>query len=216
MIDQMSNLMGVTYTLGSTNANYYGDNLTVPTQWYTPINNVRNVTDYQTNASTINQYIQQYFQVQITQQLWSQSPLYQTQLTGITYSEVTAGTFNGVPLYHYVETEEDRIAREAVHAKHLAAADRAEELLITFLEDEHRESYKVHGHFDVEVKGRIFRIHKGRSMNITEIDKAGTKIARWCAHPEKYLPDADTMLAQYLMLKNDERKFLELANRWAA
>ena len=200
LLDQMSNVLGVSYTLGSQTVSSLNDY----TQWYTtPIGCMptqqtwppQSLYDTQTNVSTINQYIQQYFQIQITQQVYAQTAMYRF---------VNA---------EYVETEAERIAREEREVKRLAAADRAEELLITFLEDEHRESYKVHGHFDVEVKGRIFRIHKGRSMNITEMDRKGEKIARWCAHPELYVPDADTMLAQYLMLKNDERKFLEIANK---
>jgi hypothetical protein len=35
---------------------------------------------------------------------------------------------------------------------------------------------------------------------------------RFCAHPETDLPDADTMLAQKLMLEADEAGFLAIAN----
>lgn len=34
----------------------------------------------------------------------------------------------------------------------------------------------------------------------------------YCAHPNDQCPDADTMLAQKLMLENDETSFLRIAN----
>lgn len=187
MLDQMSNLLGVTYTIGSTTNGIY-DGL-----YTTAINQGL------TQTATVDTYTQHYYQQIIYQQLYVQNPLYQTVLTGVTCPG-------------YVETAEDR-ARRARQKKRAEACDRAEELLLTCIGDGHKKSYKEHGYFDVEVKDRIFRIHKGRSMNITEIDKGGIKIARWCVHPSEYVPDADTMLAQYLLLKTDERKFLELANR---
>lgn len=119
-------------------------------------------------------------------------------------------------LYEYLQHMVRPVDAEAVaraQAKRIAASDRAEELLLSFLRKEHKKSYQEDGHFDVEVKGRIYRIHKGRSMNITLLDKKGVKICRYCAHPSECVPDADTMLAQYLMLTIDEKKFLAIANK---
>lgn len=185
------------------------------TQWYAqPITNglydyaVSYTTAGTQTATAVTQVMENtiyFYQQRIMQQLSQPSPMFQGASTyGWPQPEMS---------YHYVETEEDRARHEKIRCSFREANNRAEELLVSILPEEHSKCYKANGHFDVEVKGRIFRIHRGRSMNITEMDRKGIKVCRWCVHTEDYLPDADTMLAQYLMLKNDERKFLEIANK---
>lgn len=110
------------------------------------------------------------------------------------------------------ETEEQKVARELREIKYEAASKRAEELLLAVLPAKQRQQYLEKGYFDTEIGDKIYRINKGRSGNVKLIEKEKT-IASFCIHPEEYLPHADNMLAQYLLLRTDERKFLAKANK---
>lgn len=103
------------------------------------------------------------------------------------------------------EAEERRVKQEA-------AAKKAEELLFMFIGDKQKEQYLKHGHFDVPIVDKLYRIHKGRSMNIALLE-GEKETARYCAHPSDWLPDGDNVLAQFLMLTTDEQKFLKIANK---
>lgn len=92
------------------------------------------------------------------------------------------------------------------------AKQRAEELLLSFLTPEQRDELQRLSHFHLIVGDRKYRIKRGRSRNIELLDEAGKPIKKLCAHPIAYVPDADTMLAQKLMLETDEEAFLKLAN----
>ena len=59
---------------------------------------------------------------------------------------------------------------------------------------------------------RIYRIARGRSRNIHEVNEAGVRLRTLCAHPAEAVPDADTMLAQKLWLEADEEAFRRIAN----
>lgn len=110
----------------------------------------------------------------------------------------------------------DHIARDAEErrVKHAVAASRAEELLFTFIGEERKKQYAEFGHFDVPVNGNIYRIRKGRSMNVIVLENGAPKL-KLCAHPADAVPDGDTMLAQFLMLTSNEKRFLEIANKSA-
>ncbi len=88
---------------------------------------------------------------------------------------------------------------------------RAEILLLENLSEKQREEYKRLKSFQVIVKDKIYRIKRGRVGNIELIDDKGIA-ARYCVHPSVACPDEDTMLAQKLMLENDEKELLKLAN----
>jgi hypothetical protein len=107
-----------------------------------------------------------------------------------------------------------RWKREAEErAKGKAAADkRAEELLRSCLTLQQQEELDRLNHFHLLVGDRRYRIKRGRTRNIELLDEAGRPIKKLCAHPGEYVPDADTMLAQKLMLETDEEAFLKLAN----
>ena len=113
-----------------------------------------------------------------------------------------------------VETDADKAARIERRVKAEAAASRADQLLISFLEPSQAESYKRDRRFDVPVGDRIYRIHKGRAGNVHLIEN-GKPVAKLCAHPAVWTPDGDTMLAQLLMIKTNEAEFLKTANRTA-
>jgi len=116
----------------------------------------------------------------------------------------------------YPETDEQRVAREAQaaawQANQDAAAKRAEELLLLHLSDEQCRQYAEHGYFETTVDDRVYRINKGRAMNVELMEGDKPKF-KYCALPKDYAPAEDVMLAQLLMLQTDEAKFLATANR---
>ena len=93
-----------------------------------------------------------------------------------------------------------------------AANARAETLLRSSLTPEQLRELDRRNHFHVTVGERRFRICRGRSHNVKEVD-AGCHIHRTlCAHPIPNLPDADTMLGQKLLLETHPDEFFRLAN----
>lgn len=112
-----------------------------------------------------------------------------------------------------LEVRKLRAAQEA--KKREDAARRAEELLFMCIGEKHKKQYTEHKYFDVEVNGKTYRIHKGRSGNISQMEGEKVK-SKYCAHPSDWFPDGDTVLAQFLMLTTDEKKFLGIANELAA
>lgn len=105
---------------------------------------------------------------------------------------------------------EARWKREAEEKE--KAKKRAEELLLSFLTPEQRDELERLNHFHLIVGERKYRIKRGRSRNIELLDASGKPVEKLCAHPRDYIPDADTMLAQKLMLETDEEAFLKMAN----
>jgi hypothetical protein len=96
-------------------------------------------------------------------------------------------------------------------------AARAEKLLLAFLTPEQRRQYREEG--AILVPGRIhpqYRIRKGRVANVEVLDPQGQVLHRLCAHPAPPVPNADTMLAQLLMLNHHEQEFVATANRHPA
>lgn len=91
----------------------------------------------------------------------------------------------------------------------------AEALLRRHLSAGQLGQLQAHGFFDVERPGRTYRIHRGRSINI-QVLEAGRTTHRLCFHPGAPMPDADTMLAQKLMLEANEQEALRIAIRHAA
>lgn len=113
-------------------------------------------------------------------------------------------------------TEEYRARQVLVEAERASAKDRAERLLREHLTPKQREELQQKGHFTLELlsKGqrKLYRIERGRSRNVKQVDDSGRVIKTLCAHPIAAVPDADTMLAQKLMLEGSEDEFLRIAN----
>lgn len=100
--------------------------------------------------------------------------------------------------------------------KRAEAEARAEQLLIENLSLVQRLEYAQTRSFVVDGHaGRRFRIRHGRSGNVDLVGPDGRISERLCAHPNEMVPNADTMLAQKLMLDSDEALFLRVANRHA-
>jgi hypothetical protein len=97
------------------------------------------------------------------------------------------------------------------------ARERAEELLRECLAPDQAEELSRAGHFHVDTispngERRRYRIERGRARNVKQVDAGGRVVKTLCAHPIAQLPDADTMLAQKLMLEASEEEFLRIAN----
>lgn len=126
------------------------------------------------------------------------------------------------PTAEQVETQ--RLARAAETERYMeaqrlrvAAEARAETLLIENLSLAQRLQYAETKAFVVEGRGgRRFRIRNGRSGNVDVVGRDGRVLHRLCAHPRELVPNCDTMLAQKLMLEDDEATFLRVANQHTA
>jgi hypothetical protein len=113
---------------------------------------------------------------------------------------------------------QEQTARHAqVQVERTAAEKRAEKLLQDHLSPKQREELAANRFFTVASIGkdgqrRTYRIHRGRSRNVQQVDASGRVLKTLCAHPAMLVPDPDTMLAQKLMLESQEEDFLRIAN----
>lgn len=99
------------------------------------------------------------------------------------------------------------------------ARTRAEGLLREHLTSRQREDLATKNYFEVcavdfkRGERRYYRIKRGRAQNVFLLDgPQGREVQRLCCHPLEQVPDADTMLAQKLMLEMNEALFLKTAN----
>ena len=104
-----------------------------------------------------------------------------------------------------------------IQVERSAAEKRAELLLQEVLSPKQREELAAKRYFTMETiaktgERRIYRIHRGRSRNVEQVDESGRRIKMLCAHPVALVPDPDTMIAQKFMLETQEEDFLRIAN----
>ncbi len=94
------------------------------------------------------------------------------------------------------------------------AEEKALQLLLENLTENQAEIFKVTGAIPIESpSGRKYKINKGASRNIEEIDEKGIRKAHLCFHPCDYaIPVHDVMLAQKLMLEVCEEDARKIAN----
>lgn len=125
-------------------------------------------------------------------------------------------------------TQEERAARaqrlaateqrdRALAVEQAAARARAEILLKESLSDAQRAELAKSHAFHLETvqpdgSRKRYRIRRGRSGNVDQVDAQGKVLRSFCIHPIMPVPDADTMLAQKLLLEADEATFLSVAN----
>jgi len=91
------------------------------------------------------------------------------------------------------------------------AEEKAEALLMLYLTDEQKKSYKEHGHFETQVNDRRYRLRKGSHGNVRELDKTGKEVASLCVNVQG-VPYSDNVLAQFLALHTDEDYLRRTAN----
>jgi hypothetical protein len=91
-------------------------------------------------------------------------------------------------------------------------------LLRSWLTPEQVEQWDTRGDFEVVGcdTGRRYRITRGSTMNVHELDATGRSIAQWCFAPEGKLVTGDALLAQKIALETIEQRVLALANSQAS
>jgi hypothetical protein len=103
-------------------------------------------------------------------------------------------------------------ARVFARPQEHSAVDKARELLLSHLNEEQRSHYTEHNWFIVigSRSRRRYRIAIHHLVaNVLRLDDG----ERLCAHCNDNLPISDHLLAQKLMIENDEDAFLAIANR---
>jgi hypothetical protein len=115
---------------------------------------------------------------------------------------------------YWEERAREANARAAEEAKKREAAEkRAEELLMSVLSEEQRQTFKKDGHFIVRRGDRRYRIRRGWSGNVDVIDRDGRLSHRMCIHPRENVPICDNLVAQKLMLEACEDHMISVANK---
>lgn len=143
--------------------------------------------------------------------------------TGYVYGDIgLAGTmWNGNtynPNTYAPPTPEEVAAQAARYAaidkQKKRAVRKAKKLLTEHLTDEQLVMLAEKDYFELESSsGRRYRIHRGHSRNILELNAAGQPVNRLCAHSRDLsMPDEDHILVQKLMLETDEAGFRRVAN----
>ncbi|WP_349253876.1 hypothetical protein [Bradyrhizobium sp. CB2312] len=91
---------------------------------------------------------------------------------------------------------------------------RALRLLRSWLSPEQRTEFDTGGYFDVVGcdSGKRYRIRRGTSGNVHEIDEYGRLGTGWCFVPLGGLIEGDVMLAQKIAIETDEERALSVAN----
>lgn len=119
---------------------------------------------------------------------------------------------------HLRRNQEYEAQRIQVEGERKMARERAAQLLQEALSERQRLEMAEKGFFSLTVhdsktkEQRHYRIRKGRSGNVEQIDANGNRLKGFCIHPIMACPDEDTMLAQKLMLETQEDEFLRVAN----
>ena len=98
------------------------------------------------------------------------------------------------------------------------AALKADDLLMWWLPLAQKLTWACHGYIDVRgnLTGARYRLYKGAVYNIKELDDKGDFVQRLCFGPFLYqystLPIGDVVLAQKIILENDEERALRIAS----
>jgi hypothetical protein len=101
----------------------------------------------------------------------------------------------------------DRLSPERI------AEDTARRWLRKLIPDQ-AESYSMRGCIQIEstlFPGRVYRLH--RSGQLTEVCKGGKTVARSCIHlRDSTMPPTDKVIAEYFLIRGDEKGYLATAN----
>jgi len=113
------------------------------------------------------------------------------------------------------EMMESPATRQPFEPEHLSNAvliqERAEKLLLEGLDVGQRAQLDRENCFEVVGNlGHRYRIHRGRTRNVYQLDQDGTVIRALCAAPLD-VPEADAMLAQKLLIEHDELAYAFVA-----
>jgi len=142
------------------------------------------------------------------------------------YTSMTAATMTPNYLRHWNRTPEPVAGTPHVPDRGTlrmheieTAKSRAEGLLREHLSDRQKADLDEKKYFDVCAINfragtrRYYRIKRGRAGNVFLLDGPhGREVVKYCCHPLEQVPDADTMLAQKMMIEFNEELFLKTAN----
>lgn len=111
-------------------------------------------------------------------------------------------------------------AKQALRAKNDVrrreiAVIRARRLMQEHLTAQELDQLAEKDYFEVSSSsGRRYRIYRGHSRNVVELDKLGREVNRLCAYSREggRMPDEDHMVIQKLMLMTDEEAYRKVAN----
>lgn len=105
------------------------------------------------------------------------------------------------------------IKRAEEKKKRDEAIEKSRQLLVSLLDKAQVEDLEKKGEFGfVSPSGTVYVIKKGWIGNVIREEKDG-KRTRLCCHPKTTVPEYDNMVAQLLLLKFDEKGFVDLANK---
>lgn len=135
---------------------------------------------------------------QVVQQQWSYQPYQPTEEQLRQAAEQRARLAEE-------QAERDRLRAEA--------AERARDLLLAHLTPEQRHEYETLQAFRLIVGEKTYRIRRGIAGNVDLLGADGEPDAQFCIHPREDVPAEDNMLAQKLLLENDEPSFVRIANK---
>lgn len=139
--------------------------------------------------------------------------LFSQQTVTVTGCSLVNTIANWTKIDETPEEKEARLVKEAAEKIEAEAAEKkAEALLMMILTDVQKEQYLKDGYFETEVNDRVYRLKKGWSGNVEQIIN-GKASYRYCIHPGEFVPIGDNLIAQLLLLRNNEKEFLEKANR---
>ncbi|TCU69298.1 hypothetical protein EDE08_10846 [Bradyrhizobium sp. R2.2-H] len=95
---------------------------------------------------------------------------------------------------------------------------RGRQLLRSWLPPGQLETFDKEGYLDVvgSATGRSYRIYYSTVSNIRELNDAGAPVEGGCFFPAAALPIGDVVLAQKIILEDDEPRALAIANRFAS
>jgi hypothetical protein len=120
---------------------------------------------------------------------------------------ITTPTLFGEPKEEYPSSPypAKKVADQAAGAKALA-------LLMSILSKAQQDEYIKEGRVTIKSpSGRLYRVRKGRQLNIEEINFLGIKVCTWCIHPSMVLPPEDNMVSQILTIRFNEELFRRTA-----
>ena len=111
-----------------------------------------------------------------------------------------------------------RLFWSAVGGDSESAAARGMRLFKANLTPVQLEQYEQHGYFELigGDTGRRYRIRRGTTMNIDEMDESGRLVKKWCFVPTGNLVAGDVYLAQKLALELFETEARVIANAFPA
>lgn len=133
-----------------------------------------------------------------------------TQETWVTWT-------NGVPQVaaeHAAERERREKKEVERRAAEATKEEKARQLLREVLTDEQDKQFEENGYFELTAvkTGNKYRIKRGRSKNVELVSANGKTLKTLCFHPQEYVHNFDTLVAQKLMLETDEEEVQRVAN----